>query len=343
MVAGMILAAAAGAAVAIDRAPVQPRAEFLPRVELLRLGEPRDPAAGQPFWRVRDGQLVAYSVDAKPVSKLAPLSVEINAGVHYLFDWNYSTGRSSFLVSLSAPVTWPQEGEKDLFLIDGSGTRRLSDGATHAVFSPDGRYVAITTRDNELKIVDTAGKAITVVQAAAMPSWNADGTQVVFLGLAGSNSELPETRSISLIDVATGTVVPLTNHDHDDSLPTFHPSGQWVVFVSGDRTGTASLWAVPTAGGEPRQLTNRHLSGPELPAIPPPRQLPQWSQDGHWLAFDDVDAGIGTVWVIEFDDSNLEVQRAARIGRGENPVWLDDGSVLAFDGDNGPSYVRLGR
>jgi len=61
--------------------------------------------------------------------------------------------------------------------------------------------------------------------------------------------------------------------------PALSPSGEWVAFVSG-RTGIASLWLVPFAGGDAVQLTNRGLESRWIPGqapagfVPPPHEGP---------------------------------------------------------------------
>lgn len=51
------------------------------------------------------------------------------------------------------------------------------------------------------------------------------------------------------------------------------PDGGTLVFVAGT-TGITSLWALPTGGGGPRQLSNQGLSRPTVPGQPPQRFLP---------------------------------------------------------------------
>ena len=46
----------------------------------------------------------------------------------------------------------------------------------------------------------------------------------------------------------------LTAHVARDFSPRFSPDGQWIAFTS-NRMGNNDVYVVPTAGGEPRQLT----------------------------------------------------------------------------------------
>lgn len=60
---------------------------------------------------------------------------------------------------------------------------------------------------------------------------------------------------------------PRVLDDHADR-PAISPDGERVAFVSG-RTGIASLWLVPFAGGEAIQLTNVGLEDRRVPGQPP--------------------------------------------------------------------------
>lgn len=77
------------------------------------------------------------------------------------------------------------------------------------------------------------------------------------------------------------------------SEPAVSPDGRWVAYVRGvvdmeaNRT-LRKIWLVPTAGGEPRQLTRGEGSD----------SRPQWSPDGQTLAFISTRGGKSQVWLI---------------------------------------------
>ncbi len=60
---------------------------------------------------------------------------------------------------------------------------------------------------------------------------------------------------------------PRVLDDHADR-PAISPDGERVAFVSG-RTGVASIWLVPFAGGDAVQLTNAGLEDNRVPGQPP--------------------------------------------------------------------------
>ncbi len=73
----------------------------------------------------------------------------------------------------------------------------------------------------------------------------------------------------------------LVDADYRPDRATVSPDGRHVAFVSG-RTGLASVYVVPVAGGPPVQLTNVGLSaGRGLPEgfVAPPRATPRFEGD----------------------------------------------------------------
>jgi len=94
----------------------------------------------------------------------------------------------------------------------------------------------------------------------------------------------PETAPF-VIDLRTFRRTALTDADGPDEVMGFSPDGSEVLVLSG-RTGLASLFALPLAGSNVRQLTNRGLTpGPTLDTskvVPSPidRQHVVWGAGG---------------------------------------------------------------
>ncbi|HJY85343.1 MAG TPA: hypothetical protein VKE24_00770, partial [Candidatus Acidoferrales bacterium] len=80
----------------------------------------------------------------------------------------------------------------------------------------------------------------------------------------------------------------------------------------------SNIWLVPTAGGQPRQLTS---SGRD--------SRPEWSPDGSFLAFLSARAGAQQVYIIS--TSAGEAVQVTRLSTGaDNVLWSPDGNLLAF-------------
>jgi hypothetical protein len=133
-------------------------------------------------------------------------------------------------------ASWP--------LFDGAAVR-LEDGRLSLEQGPDSWPVA----------TDVIG----------VPTLDAEGTRFVYcrqaVGLGLSSIEAWGRTEDGSWDG------PRVLDDHADR-PAISPDGERVAFVSG-RTGVASIWLVPFAGGEAMQLTNVALEDRRVPGQPP--------------------------------------------------------------------------
>ncbi|HEY7394236.1 MAG TPA: DPP IV N-terminal domain-containing protein, partial [Gemmatimonadaceae bacterium] len=100
------------------------------------------------------------------------------------------------------------------------------------------------------------------------PDWSPDGKQLV-LRVAS-----PSTKGLSILDVGTGRLTPLTPGSGSDNLPKWSPNGDVIVFTS-NRDGDWDLYSIRRNGSDLTRLTNS--PGNDAHAA--------WSPDGHWIAF----------------------------------------------------------
>ncbi|MCP4656183.1 MAG: amidohydrolase family protein [bacterium] len=106
-----------------------------------------------------------------------------------------------------------------------------------------------------------------------------DGRSIVF-DLLGDLYTLP---------IEGGEAQPLTSGMAFDSQPRYSPDGRWIAYLS-DRDGAENLWLLPTAGGEPKKLSQDTEAD---------FASPSWTPDGSYVLVSRV--GKGTVGLRPFE------------------------------------------
>lgn len=93
--------------------------------------------------------------------------------------------------------------------------------------------------------------------------------------------------------VAGGNAVRLTAHPGQELFPKFSPDGSWIAFT-GQYDGDEQVYVIPSAGGEPKQLTFYPARGPLAPRHGYDNQVYGWTPDGTAIlfrSFRDADGG----------------------------------------------------
>jgi dipeptidyl aminopeptidase/acylaminoacyl peptidase len=155
---------------------------------------------------------------------------------------------------------------------------------------------------------------------------------VVMIVVATAPTAAQQTRPMTAEDLwAMGRV----------GAPVVSPDGRSVAYTvtrfdtETDRSRT-HIWVVPTAGGEPRQLTDGDASATS----------PAWSPDGRTLAYVSARNEDGRqIWVVPA--AGGEPSQLTRVDGGvSGPVWARNGSLIAFsarvwvEGDEAASRLR---
>ncbi len=200
-------------------------------------------------------------------------------------------------------------------------------GASDAVISPDGKWVAVTANGGAgagIYLVPTTGApAPRLWTTGGAAAWFPDSRQIVF------------NRDNDLWSLAIGATaaIRLTNDSADERGPQVSPDGRQVAFYS-SRSGFQDVWLVSSsAGGAPRRLTD------SATAVDDPRFVPAWSPDGKQIAYisNRGDYWSDDVWVTEVL-SRIHRQLSHGFMASTTPTWSPDGRSIALLGTAKQGY-----
>lgn len=210
------------------------------------------------------------------------------------------------------------------------------EGLVHPTFSPDGRYVALTSSTYDglwVRDLQTGTtRQLTDEPAAGFgASWSPDGTALL-ARVARFDAQGTRTNAVRMFDVPAQQSRLLTDYtSRMPTVPAWSADGANVLLASGDglqrletnRPAVSGKQAVPTLVVRHDALV-RAADGAEV-AVPLEgqailRAVP--SPDGLRVALHVMGAGL---FVVNADGSGL-----TSLGAGEHPTWSPDGQWLAF-------------
>jgi hypothetical protein len=283
----------------------------------------------------------SWSPDGRRLAYVAPASGGLDVYVADADGRHRSPLTRTPGVSESGPK-WSPDGrrlvvERDgrLWVIraDRRGDRFLANGREFS-WSHRRSRIAFVGAGDDLYLVQPNGhgqRRLTTTPTAveSQPAWSPDGRRIAYVALEGQSTDL------YVLDVASSTVIRLTQDVDGEASPVWGPGGRKITFV-GDRPG-GPLWSVPAEGGVATPLGGP--SGVDLPAWRPPISLErppdldqrpptdlsfQRTQSGRYLlgftsASDNV--GIGPLSIVASRPSRAvptmrASQRVRRIGGG---------------------------
>ena len=237
-------------------------------------------------------------------------------------------------------------------------------GESNPRFLPDGRIAFTSNRDTRnawYVISPGGGEAVKLVDGGdSLPTggqFSRDGKRLTFT----EQTQRPDKKEwdervkrkddgyyaeqkltythIWVYDLATKTKKQLTSGKTDNVGPAFSPDASMIAFSSNrsgktardaNHSNNSDLFLVPTAGGEPRQLTTN----------PGPDNAPVWSPDGQMIAYSSSDrvnssadqSDVKVVSVAGGQPRNLTADFDYSVS---NIEWSKDGKFLYFTANEG--------
>ena len=196
---------------------------------------------------------------------------------------------------------------------------------------PDSRHLVFMSsfqggRDLFMLRLDGTGRAVgeparlTTGLDIGSFSISADGTQLAYSSFPNTSNvwaiPIPERGVLTEADAVQIT----TGTQHVEGMAVTR-DGQWLAFDS-DRQGSTDIFVMPTAGGEPRQVT----TDPSFDFIP------AWSTDGGSITFHSWRNESRDVFTISIDGRD-ETLVARGPANEYYPDWAPDGRRIVFHGD----------
>jgi Tol biopolymer transport system component len=321
-------------------------------------------ATGESTRRLIDsGQEPAWSPDGSEIviAEEAIVRPGLRTIVSRLWKVRVSDGATTLLETRDAvQPSWSPSGKRIAYWSFSSETGRRSiwtissDGRDaaevigdaklnwHPVWSPDGRYLyflsdRMGSQDIwRVRIDEASGLVLGLPERIGAPAASVSGLSLSRDGhhiLYATDDSQANVETVEF-DPEAGTVLgnlkPVTGGSWSIVTADISPQGDRIAFYT--QAPDEEIFVVPTAGGEPRQLTRDTYKD----------RVPRWSPDGRSILFYSNRSGKYEAWKIGADGSGLE--QLTRLDRPVyNPIWSPDGRRLAINlGAEKGAVVDLG-
>jgi TolB protein len=231
-----------------------------------------------------------------------------------------------------------RDGNREIYTVnrDGTGLKRLTNNPADdfaPAWSPDGHYL-VFSRSNQtpapdVYIMNADGTGQTYLWGGFDPTWSADGGWVT---VADGDRRIV---SVDAFDPRRGfrneyegpgsEFAPTRPQD-----PAWLPAGTWLTFARDHYNSfneTLDIFSVIPPGINDVELTSTTSTS---------EAGPDYSPDGHRLAFHDLNGGVFTM--------NSDGTSAAAVpgaGSDLNPVWSPDGTKLAVQSKDSSGQTDL--
>jgi serine/threonine protein kinase len=218
------------------------------------------------------------------------------------------------------------QGAHRLIFVDRKGTETPLEAPARLYgyprLSPDGRRVAAGF-DGQIWIYDLARQTLSrlTFQGDSLnlnPAWTPDGKHIVFQSSNGG----PFNLYLQPAD-GSGAAERLTNsNDTRQAASTFSRDGQFLAFTQTNSVTASDIWVMRMSDHSAQAFLQ----------TPANEGAPQFSPDGHWLAYSSNESGKMEVYVQPYPGPGGKWQIS--VSGGAEPVWNPNGRELFFRSGN---------
>jgi serine/threonine protein kinase/Tol biopolymer transport system component len=192
--------------------------------------------------------------------------------------------------------------------------------------SPDGRRVAVAV-EGRVWLYDLARDTLsqfTFERRDSLPVWTPDGKRIAFLSSEGG----PANIFWQLAD-GSGGLEQLTNSEYNDAPLSFSPDGQVLAFQEFGSANGFEISLLRLSDRKPQAFIRLPANG----------GAPQFSPDGHWLAYVSEESGRYEIYVQPYPGSGGK-WRISTDG-GSEPVWNRNGRELFYRSEDKVMAVEI--
>ena len=194
---------------------------------------------------------------------------------------------------------------------DGSARRKVKDGSTPLLWSPDSKLLA-SYRGISIFSPETGEERS--LSRGYSPAWSPDTNRIAFV------HNTPGYYGIAVVSLQTGAIRELTRGYN----PAWSPDGSRIAFIRYVRDAShPTLWVISSRGGKPRRLVRGFIRRPEEIV---------WSPKGKQIAY----TKIAGLFVTSADGRRTRLL-ARETGKITPLAWSRDGQrLLYFTRDSPP-------
>jgi dipeptidyl aminopeptidase/acylaminoacyl peptidase len=214
--------------------------------------------------------------------------------------------------------SWRPDGGAIAFAADDESPKRTGEAKYLTTFTVGAQDMFLTkpltpqhiwlvpTSGGEAKRLTSGAWTLEFVLPPGSPpsglSWSPDGARIAFAHVPAPESGKLDSVSVRVLDVATGTITPLTSARRFENNPVYSPDGKMIAYWqprdgNGEAGWVNEVHVVPSTGGTGKSITraiDRNLYGAE------------WTADSKALVVAGNDRTSVGVWVQPVDGSTAK-------------------------------------